>query len=104
MSEQKVPQSVEQRLVIKFFVEENVPPSETHHRLKQQYEEEYLLRTRVSERATCPEGSNQTATSSYRLFGNRCPFNQKPFFEKGIRMFPENLKNCVSCRGEYVEV
>ena len=33
MSEQKVPRSVEQRIVIKFLVGENVPSAEIHHRL-----------------------------------------------------------------------
>ena len=42
MSEQKVPRSVEQRIVIKFLVAENVPSAEIHHRLQQQYGEEYL--------------------------------------------------------------
>ena len=32
MSEQKVPRSVEQRIVIKFLVGENVPSAEIHHR------------------------------------------------------------------------
>ena len=43
MSEQKVPRSVEQRIVIKFLVGENVPSAEIHHRLQQQYGEECLL-------------------------------------------------------------
>ena len=33
MSEKKVPRSVEQRIVIKFLVGENVPSAEIHHRL-----------------------------------------------------------------------
>ena len=45
MSERKVPRSVEQRIVIKFLVGENVPSAEIHHRLQQQYGEECLLRT-----------------------------------------------------------
>ena len=40
MSEQKVPRSVEQRILIKFLVGENVPSAEIHHRLQQQYGEE----------------------------------------------------------------
>jgi len=40
MSEQKVPRSVEKRIVIKFLVGENVPSAEIHHRLQQQYGEE----------------------------------------------------------------
>ena len=44
MSEQKVPRSVEQRVVIKFLVGENVPSAEIHYRLQQQYGEECLLR------------------------------------------------------------
>ena len=43
MSEQKVPRSVEQRIVIEFLVGENVPSAEIHHRLQQQYGEECLL-------------------------------------------------------------
>ena len=39
MSEQKVPRSVEQGIVIKFLVGENVPSAEIHHRLQQQYGE-----------------------------------------------------------------
>jgi hypothetical protein len=38
--EQKVLRSVEQRIVIKFLVGENVPSAEIHHRLQQQYREE----------------------------------------------------------------
>ena len=40
MSEKKVPRSVEQRIVIKFLVGENVPSAKIHHRLQQQYGEE----------------------------------------------------------------
>ena len=45
MSEQNVPRSVEQRIVIK-FLGENIPSAEIHHRL-QQYGEECLLRAYV---------------------------------------------------------
>ena len=48
MSEQKVPRSVEQHIVIKFLVGENVPSSEIHHRLQQQYGEECLRRRHSS--------------------------------------------------------
>ena len=44
MSEQKVPRSVEQSIVIKFLVGENVPSAEIRHRLQQQYGEECLRR------------------------------------------------------------
>ena len=44
MSEKKVPRNVEQRIVIKFLVGENVPSAEIHHRLQQQYGEESLRR------------------------------------------------------------
>ena len=42
MSGQEVPRSVEQRIVIKFLVGENVPSAEIHHRLQQQYGKECL--------------------------------------------------------------
>ena len=42
MSEQELPRSVEQRIVIKFLVGENVPSAEIHHRLQQQYGESQL--------------------------------------------------------------
>ena len=48
MSEQKVPRSVEQGVVIKFLVGENVPSAEIHHRLQQQYGEECLRRRHSS--------------------------------------------------------
>ena len=48
MSEQKVPRSVEQRILIKFLVGENVPSAEIHHRLQQQYGEECLRRRHSS--------------------------------------------------------
>ena len=41
MSEQKVRRSVEQRIVIKFLVGENVLSAEIHHRLQQQYGEPF---------------------------------------------------------------
>ena len=46
MSEQKVPRSVKQLIVIKFLVGENVPSAEIHHRLQQQYGEGCLLRSK----------------------------------------------------------
>ncbi|PNF25828.1 hypothetical protein B7P43_G11755 [Cryptotermes secundus] len=52
MSEQKVPRSVEQRIVIK-VLGENVPSAEIHHRLQQQYGEECLSQTRVFEWCKC---------------------------------------------------
>ena len=48
MSEQKVPRSVEQRIVIKFLFGENVPSAEIHHRLQQHYGEECLRRRHSS--------------------------------------------------------
>ena len=53
MSEQKVPQGMEQRIVIKFLFGENVQSAEIHHRLQQQYGEECLSRTLVFERCKC---------------------------------------------------
>ncbi|PNF31849.1 hypothetical protein B7P43_G08910 [Cryptotermes secundus] len=53
MSIQNVPRSVEQRIVIKFLVGENVPSAEIHHRLQQQYGEECLSRTHVFEWCKC---------------------------------------------------
>ncbi|KAK7862353.1 hypothetical protein R5R35_006926 [Gryllus longicercus] len=53
MSEQKVPRCVEQRIIIKFLVGENVQPSEILQRLKKQYREECLSRTRVFEWCKC---------------------------------------------------
>ena len=47
-SGQKVPRSVEQRIVIKFLVGENVPSAEIHHRLQQHYGEECLRRRHSS--------------------------------------------------------
>ena len=53
MSEQKVPRSVEQHIVIKFLVGENVPSAVIHHRRQQQYGEECLSWTRVFEWCKC---------------------------------------------------
>lgn len=44
---------MEQCIVIKFLVGENVPSAEIHHRLQQQYGEECLSRTRVFEWCKC---------------------------------------------------
>jgi hypothetical protein len=59
MSEQKVPRRVEQRIVTKFLVGENVPSAEIHHRLRQQYGEESLLRSGVS--------ASERADSAWRM-------------------------------------
>jgi hypothetical protein len=48
MREQKVPRRVEQRIVIKFLVGENVPSAEIHHRLQQQYGELSVIITGVT--------------------------------------------------------
>ena len=61
MSEQKVPRSVQQRIVIK-FLGENVPSAEIHHRLQQQYGEECLSRTRVS-----GVSASERAESAWRM-------------------------------------
>ncbi|PNF20109.1 hypothetical protein B7P43_G04790 [Cryptotermes secundus] len=53
MSEQTVLWSVEQRIVIKFLIGENVPSAEIHHRPQQQYGEECLSRTCVFEWCKC---------------------------------------------------
>ncbi|PNF16098.1 hypothetical protein B7P43_G03293 [Cryptotermes secundus] len=53
MSKQKLSRSVEQRIVIKFLVGENVRSTEIHHRPQQQYGEECLSRTRVFEWCKC---------------------------------------------------
>jgi hypothetical protein len=110
MSEQKVPRRVEQRFVIKFLVGENVPSAEIHHRLQQQYGEECLSRTRVSEWCKCfredrghMENEPHDRRPSSRLFGSGYAANHTPFFEKGIRMLPERWKKCVDSGGEYVE-
>ena len=52
LTEQKVPRSVQQRIVIK-FLRENVPSAEIHHRLQQQYGEECLSQIRVFEWRKC---------------------------------------------------
>jgi hypothetical protein len=77
MSEQKVPRRVEQRIVIKFLVGENVPSAEIHQRLQQQYGEECLSRTRVFEWCKClREGKERVENElhdrrpSSRLFGS----------------------------------
>ena len=53
MSKQKVPQSVEQCIVI-IFLGENVPSAEIHHRLQQQYGEECLRRRHSSPYSAVP--------------------------------------------------
>ena len=65
MSEQKVPRSVEQRIVIKFLVGENVPSAEIHHRLQQQYGEEW----RVEVVASLSQG--RTAAAQCGLFTHK---------------------------------
>ena len=56
MSERKVTRSVEQRIVIKFLVGENVPSAEIHHRLQQQYGEECFRVATLFYRATRIQG------------------------------------------------
>ena len=65
MSERKVPRSVEQRIVIKFLVGENVPSAEIHHRLQQQYREECLLR-RHSSPYCCRTAAAQCGLFTYK--------------------------------------
>ena len=72
MSEQKVPRSVEQRIVIKFLVGENVLSTEIHHRLQQQYGEECLSRTRVFEWRKCfREGRERVENEPRAVCGQR---------------------------------
>lgn len=47
MSEQEVPSAVSQRIIIKFLTAEGVPPAEIFGRLKAQFGEECLSKTRV---------------------------------------------------------
>jgi len=72
MSEQKVPRSVEQRIVIKFLVAENVPSAEIHHRLQQQYRTEQVL-TRAGGRVEFVASLSQgrTAAAQCGLFTHK---------------------------------
>ena len=78
MSEQKVPRSVEQRIVIKFLVGENVPSAEIHHRLQQQYGEECLRSARTHSRRHCMQivsslcCSHLLPVSLYHIFPRYC--------------------------------
>ena len=94
MSEQKVPQSVEQRIVIKFLVRENVPSAEIHHRLQQQYGEECLSQTRVFEWCKCfsegrerVENEPHDSRPSSRLFGSGYAAYDKPFLKRASGCF-----------------
>ncbi|GBM73025.1 hypothetical protein AVEN_66236-1 [Araneus ventricosus] len=96
MSEQKVPRSVEQHIVIKFLVRDNTLLSEIHHRLQQQYREEYLSQTRVFENCEFfREGKERVENESLsrrlrtsitqpnnRLFGSEYTTNQSPFMKR----------------------
>ncbi|GBN06918.1 hypothetical protein AVEN_135391-1 [Araneus ventricosus] len=73
---------MEQRIVIKFFVGENVLASELRYRLQQQHGKEYLTESRVdaSEKATRGKAFGlQTTKSLSRLFWTGYAANQKPF-------------------------
>jgi len=106
MSKQKVPRSMEQRIVIKFLIGENVPSAEIHHRLQQQYGEECLSWARVFEWCKCfREGRERVENDDAVIQTVREWIRCQPqaFFEKGIRMLPECWKNCVDSGGEYIE-
>jgi hypothetical protein len=101
-SEQKVPRSVEQRIVIKFLVGENVPSAESYHRLQQQSGEECLSRTRVFEWCKCfREGRERFAEKDAVMRTVRVWIRRQPqaFFEKGIRMLPERWKKVLTPEG-----
>jgi hypothetical protein len=53
MNEQKVPRSMEQHIVIKFLVGENVSAAEIHQRLQQQYGEQCIPWVCVFEWCKC---------------------------------------------------
>ena len=74
MSEQKVPRSVEQRIVNKFLVEENVPSAEIHHRLQQQYGEECLRGTFCSLITLATPRQDWTGSNPSRKEGGGCGF------------------------------
>jgi len=59
---------VEQRIVIKSLVGENVPSAEIHHRLQQQYEEECLRRRHSP---SCPSQGRQLLRSAACLHTNQ---------------------------------
>jgi hypothetical protein len=101
MSEQKVPWRVEQRIVIKFLVGENVPSTEIHHRLQQQYGEECLSRTHVFEWCKCfregrelVENEPHDRRPSSRQFGSGYAANHKPFLKTASGCFQNVVKNC----------
>ena len=109
MSEQKVPRSVEQRIVIK-FLGENVPSAEIHRRLQQQYGEECLSRTREFEWCKCfregrehVENELHDSWPSSRLFGSGYAANHKPFLKRATGCFQNVGKIVLTPEGEYVE-
>ncbi|PNF32834.1 hypothetical protein B7P43_G04338 [Cryptotermes secundus] len=76
MSKQKVPWSVEQHIVIKFLIGENVPSAEIHHRLQQQYGEECLSRTHVFEWYLLATDVKEKIRSKRKTGGKRVAFLQ----------------------------
>ena len=103
MSEQKVPRSVEQRIVTKFLVGENVPSAEIHHRLQQQYGEECLSGTRVFEWFKCfrerVENEPHDSRPSSRLFGSGYATNHKPFLKRASGSFQNVGKIVLTLEG-----
>ncbi|GBM10169.1 hypothetical protein AVEN_258769-1 [Araneus ventricosus] len=99
MSERKLPRKVEQRIVIKFLVGENVLSSEILHTDSNNSMEKsvfhapvYLSGVSTSERATiCKTCGLKTTTPPFRLFGIGYSAYQK-LFEKCICMLPERSK------------
>ena len=75
MSEQKVPRSVERRIVIK-FLGENVPSAEIHHRLQQQYGEECLRRRHSSPSRREGGGCGFTLSRSHSCCAVRLVYTQ----------------------------
>jgi hypothetical protein len=106
MSEQEVPRRVEQRIVIKFLVGENVPSAEIHHNLQQQYGEECLSRTRVFEWCKCfGEGRERVENEPHdrrplsRLVESGYAANHKPFLKRASGCFQIVGKNVLTPEG-----
>ncbi|PNF13621.1 hypothetical protein B7P43_G17418 [Cryptotermes secundus] len=94
---------MEQCIVIKFLVEENVPPDEIHHRLQQQYGEECPSWTRVFEWCKCFREGRECVENEPHDRRPRTSIT-KPNIDRADALIRENRRNTIKELGAMLSI
>ncbi|KAG5326632.1 GVQW3 protein, partial [Pseudoatta argentina] len=117
MSEQQVPASVAQRVIIKFLTKKGVKPCAILTGLKVQYGDDTLSKTQVFDWAKKFKSGRESvenvshnrrprssvSVTTLEFVRNWLVTQPQSFYEQGINKLPNRWEKCVEREGDYVE-